>query len=104
LRECNIDPEKFVNAVSREERMHLVKYAKDMRLIADGLLGLDQSIVSSGGVDPAEVDFRTMRSKFHANLYLLGDVLNFNRPSGGFSLQLCWTTGYLAGEAVKIFA
>lgn len=104
LHECNVDPEKFVNAVAREERLHLVKYAKDMRLVVDGLLGMDDAIVSSGGVDPAEVDFRTMRSKTRPNLYLIGDVLNFNRPSGGFSLQICWTTGYLAGEAVKIYA
>jgi predicted Rossmann fold flavoprotein len=104
LRECGVDPEKFVNAVSREERRHLVRYAKDMRFAVDGLLGLDDAIVSSGGVAPDEVDFRTMRSKIHPNLYLLGDVLNFNRPSGGFSLQICWTTGYLAGDAVRIFS
>jgi predicted flavoprotein YhiN len=103
LSACNVDPEKYVNAVSRDERLHLVKYAKDMRLAVDGLLGLDDAIVSSGGVDPSEVDFRTMRSKVRSNLYLIGDILNFNRPSGGFSLQICWTTGYLAGEAVKIY-
>lgn len=104
LRECGVNPEKYVNAVSREERLRLLRYAKDMRLGVEGLLGMDKAIVSSGGVDPAEVDFRTMRSKIRPNLYLVGDVLNFNRPSGGFSLQICWTTGYLAGEAVKIFS
>jgi len=102
LRILAIDPEKFVNLVSRDERLSLVKFAKDMRLTVSGLMGLDKAIVSSGGVSPSEVDFRTMRSKLHPNLYILGDALNFNRPSGGFSLQICWTTGYLAGDDVPI--
>ncbi len=98
----NIDSEKWVNRVSRTERAMIVKMLKDFRLTASGLLGSDKAIVSSGGVSPAEVDFRTMRSKINSNLYILGDALNFNRPSGGFSLQICWTTGYLAGEAVAV--
>jgi predicted Rossmann fold flavoprotein len=97
-----IDPEKFVNLINRDERLRLVKFAKDMRLAVSGLMGMDQAVVSSGGAAPSEVDFRTIRSKFHPNLYILGDALNFNRPSGGFSLQICWTTGYLAGDAVLI--
>lgn len=103
LRECAVDPEKFVNLISREERLRLLKYAKEMRLGVSGLLGLDDAIVSSGGVKPSEVDFRTMRSKVHRNLYLVGDILNFNRPSGGFSLQICWTTGFVAGTAASDF-
>lgn len=99
---CGIDPEKFVNLVTREERRRLVAFAKDLRLSVSGLLGLEKAIVSSGGVDPKEVDMRTMRSKIRPNVYVLGDCLNFNRPSGGFSLQICWTTGYLAGSDVPI--
>jgi predicted Rossmann fold flavoprotein len=102
LERLAIDPEKFVNLVSRTERLALVKIAKDMRFSVSKLMGLSHAIVSSGGVDPSEVDFRTMRSKIKTNLYILGDALNFNRPSGGFSLQICWTTGYLAGEAVVL--
>jgi predicted flavoprotein YhiN len=47
-----------------------------------------------------EVNFKNMTSRIHPNLYLLGDILNINRPSGGFSLQLCWTTGFVAGASV----
>ncbi len=100
LNAAGLDPEKFVNLVTRDERLRLVKFAKAMRLAVSGLMGLDDAIVSSGGVAPSEVDFRTMRSKIRPNVYILGDALNFNRPSGGFSLQICWATGYLAGEAV----
>jgi predicted flavoprotein YhiN len=49
-------------------------------------------------VSLVEIDFKTMRSKLFSNLFLAGDILNFDRPSGGFSLQICWTTGFLAGE------
>ncbi|MFA5841612.1 MAG: NAD(P)/FAD-dependent oxidoreductase [Candidatus Paceibacterota bacterium] len=45
-----------------------------------------------------EVNFKTMQSRIVPNLYLVGDVLNIDRPSGGYSLQLCWTTGYVAGS------
>jgi len=102
LATIGVDPEKFVNIVNRDERLRLTEFAKDMRFSVSALMGLDKAVVSSGGVDPAEVDFRTMRSKLHPNLYILGDALNFNRPSGGFSLQICWTTGYLAGDSVSI--
>jgi predicted Rossmann fold flavoprotein len=104
LKNNNIDLEKWVNRVSRFERGEIVKMIKNFRLTTTGLLGPEKAIVSSGGVDPAEVDFRWMRSKIHQNLYILGDALNFNRPSGGFSLQICWTTGYLAGDATPIDA
>jgi predicted flavoprotein YhiN len=98
LAQAGIDPEKFVNLVSREERLALVARMKDVRLTVSHLLGKEDAIVSSGGVDPAEIDMRTMRSKINPRVFAIGDALNFNRPSGGFSLQVCWTTGYLAGE------
>jgi predicted Rossmann fold flavoprotein len=104
LRQVGLDGERFVNSVSREERLGLVRAGKALCFSVAGLMGFDQAIVSSGGVDPGEVDFRTMRSKIRPNLYLAGDILNFNRPSGGYSLQICWTAGYLAGDSVKIYA
>jgi predicted flavoprotein YhiN len=65
----------------------------------DSLLGYDKAIVSSGGVDLSEVDFKEMKSKLYDNLFLVGDILDFDRNSGGYSLQLCWTTGYIAGKS-----
>jgi predicted flavoprotein YhiN len=61
------------------------------------LLGVDKAIVTSGGVALSEVDFKTMQSRIYPNLYLVGDILDIDRPSGGYSLQLCWTTGFVAG-------
>jgi predicted flavoprotein YhiN len=69
-----------------------------MSVTVSGFLGVEKAIVTSGGVSLDEIDFKTMRSKLYPNLFLAGDILNFDRPSGGFSLQICWTTGYLAGQ------
>ncbi|MFZ2300202.1 MAG: aminoacetone oxidase family FAD-binding enzyme [Candidatus Moraniibacteriota bacterium] len=99
LRLASIDPEKPVHSVSRAERIALVRLLKDLRMTVIGLLGEDKAIVTSGGVALEEVDFKHMRSRLYPNLYLVGDVLNIDRPSGGYSLQLCWTTGYVAGTA-----
>ncbi len=93
-----LDPEKEINLVTREERLGLVKLLKDMRMTPTGFLGKEKAIVASGGVKLEEVDFRTMQSRLVPNLYLIGDVLDIERPSGGYSLQLCWTTGWVAGS------
>jgi predicted Rossmann fold flavoprotein len=95
---AKVDPEKEVNVLPREERLRIVKLIKALPLTVSGFLGVDKAIVTSGGVSLKEIDFKTMRSKLYPNLFLAGDILNFDRPSGGFSLQICWTTGYLAGE------
>ncbi|HRH94200.1 MAG TPA: aminoacetone oxidase family FAD-binding enzyme, partial [Candidatus Peribacteria bacterium] len=99
FRQAGIDGETPVYRFSKEQRLALVSAMKGFRLSASHLLGEEKAIVTSGGVELKEVDFRTMRSKVHDNLYLIGDILDFDRPSGGFSLQLCWTTGWIAGGA-----
>ena len=77
--------------------MVLVKFLKAISLTPTGVLGLEKAVVISGGVPLTEVDTRTMRSKKHGNLYLIGDIIDIDRPSGGYSLQFCWTTGWVAG-------
>jgi hypothetical protein len=95
-----IDPEIQCNSITREARMALIEFIKHVPLHVDKLLGTDKAIISSGGVVLNEVDFKTMASRMHPNLYLIGDILNIDRPSGGYSLQLCWTTGFVAGNSV----
>ncbi len=87
----------FVHSIKKEQRKLLVDTIKNLRFPIIGTMGLDWSIVADGGVSPSEVNFKNMNSKLFSNLYLVGDVLNINRHSGGFSLQLCWTTGWIAG-------
>lgn len=98
-----LDPElqnTRVHSVSKEDRYALVDLLKAMPLTITGTMGFDWAVVSDGGVDLDEVDMKTMRSKKYSNLYVTGDVLHVSRPSGGFSLQLCWTTGWVVGSNV----
>ncbi len=86
------------HSVRHEERIKLIELIKAVPMRVKGLLGKDKAIVSSGGVVPEEVNFKTMESRLVPGLYVVGDMINIDRPSGGYSLQLCWTTGFVAGS------
>lgn len=90
--------EKKVHSVTKEERYMLVDLLKGLPMVITDTMGYEWAVVSDGGVELSEIDMKTMRSKIHSNLYFTGDVLNVTRPSGGYSLQLCWTTGWVAGK------
>lgn len=92
-----INIEESVNSFSKENRNKLVHLLKKIPIFVRGLEGYKKSIVADGGVLLSEIDMRTMQSKKISNLFITGDLLNIRRPSGGYSLQLCWTTGYVAG-------
>lgn len=93
-----IDQSKKVNSVTRDERKLLVSSIKEFSLTIKRLDGFDKAVVTKGGVKISEVDSKTMRSKIIDNLYLAGEILDLDGPTGGFNLQICWTTGYIAGE------
>ncbi len=83
--------------LSRLERLKIVALCKALPLNINSLMGLERAVVADGGVDLREIITSTMRSKKIDNLYITGDLLDISRPTGGFSLQLCWTSGYIAG-------
>lgn len=93
-----INPDTKVHSVTKEERRMLIDLFKGLPVTISGLMGMSRAVVADGGVVLTEVDMRTMRSKKVSNLFVTGDLLDISRPSGGYSLQLCWTTGYLAGK------
>lgn len=95
-----LDPDKKVHSVSRDERKALVSLLKALPLTITGLMGFERAVVADGGLAISEIESKTMRSRKHQNLFVTGDVLDINRPSGGYSLQLCWTTGWVAGSNV----
>ncbi len=97
-----IDGDTWSHSVTREQRLALVQLLKALPMSVEGLLGVEKAIVTSGGVKLDEVDFKTMKSRLFPNLMLIGDILNIDRPSGGYSLQLCWTTGFVAGNSVEV--
>ena len=99
LESAEINPETACNSITRTERLLLIKTFKHCTFRVKHLLGLEKAIITAGGVELSEIDQKSMRSMKISNLYLVGDILNINRPSGGYSLQLCWTTGYVAGTS-----
>lgn len=94
----NIDIEKKVHSVSKTERKHIVHLLKALPVVITGLMGYERAVVADGGLLISEVDGKTMRTRKFDNLYVTGDLLHIKRPSGGYSLQLCWTTGWVAGS------
>ncbi len=89
-----------VHSVTKDDRKKIIHCMKELPLLITGLMGFEKAVVADGGVDLKEIDMATMQSKKINNLFVTGDLLHINRPSGGYSLQLCWTTGYLAGISV----
>ena len=75
---------------------------KEFELTVKGLVGFEKAIVTSGGVNLKEVDPKTMKSKIIKNLYLAGEILDLDGPTGGYNLQVAWSTGYSAGDATTL--
>ena len=94
-----IDPLKKVNLIIREERRKLAGPLKRLEMNVSSLLGFESAIVTSGGVAISEIDSKTMKSKLIENLFFAGEIINLHGPTGGYNLQLCWSTGYVAGQS-----
>jgi len=93
-----IEKNKKVSEVTKIERKKIIKLLKDFELSVKGLVGFEKAIITSGGVDLKEVDSKTMKSKLIDNLYFAGEILDIDGPTGGYNLQVAWSTGYLVGE------
>jgi hypothetical protein len=92
-----IDPEKKVNEISRAERANLVALFKKMPLTVTGLRGWNEAIITRGGVSVRDINPSTMESKLVRGLYFCGEVLDLDALTGGYNLQIAWSTGHLAG-------
>jgi len=101
---AGIDGEERINKLTREERQGLVRFIKGAVLTVSGLGGFDRAMLTKGGVSLKEVDGKTMRSKVVENLFLAGEVLDLDGPTGGYNLQICWSTGYVAGKNAAYLA
>ncbi len=99
FRQAGVDGDTALYRLPREDRLKIGAALKAFTLTPKQLLSADEAVVTSGGAALTEIDFATMRCKKFKNLFLAGDVLDFDRPSGGYSLQICWATGWIAGES-----
>lgn len=96
-----IDPEKKVNSIEKEERKQFVHLIKHFRMTLTGLRDYPEAIITKGGVNVKEIDPGTMESKRVKGLYFAGEVLDLDALTGGFNLQIAWSTGYAAGNAIQ---
>lgn len=96
---ANIDPDKRINEVTKKERQHFVQTMKHMELTVAGLRDYNEAVITKGGVATKEVSPSTMESKLIKGLYFAGEVLDLDALTGGFNLQIAWSTGFLAGRS-----
>lgn len=98
-----IEPFKQVNNITKEERHALGRLLKSLEMTVSGLLGFSQALITSGGISIKEIDPKTMRSKLIDNLFFAGEIIDLDGPTGGYNLQICWSTGYVAGESAAYY-
>lgn len=96
-----IAPDKKVNVISKEERAHLVELIKHLELTLTDLRDYNEAIITKGGVKVKEIDPGTMESKLVSGLYFVGEVLDLDALTGGFNLQIAWSTAYAAGNNIQ---
>lgn len=95
---AKLSSDTFCHSITKEQRASIASVCKNLSFTVTNLLGTEKAVITSGGVPLTEIDTKTMKSKLVENLFVTGDLLDIDRPSGGYSLQLCWTTGYVAGK------
>ena len=95
-----IDPDKKVNEISREERRRFVSIIKGVEITLTKLRGYNEAIITQGGVSVKEINPATMESKKVKGVYFAGEVLDLDAVTGGFNLQIAWSTGNAAGSCV----
>lgn len=93
-----IDPDKKVNEITKQERLQFVKQIKNVQLNITGTRGFQEAVITQGGVAVREVNPATMESKIVKGLYFAGEVLDLDALTGGFNLQIAWSTGFAAGK------
>lgn len=96
-----IDPEKQVHMITKEERSSFVRLIKHLRMTLTGLRGFDEAIITKGGIETKEIDPSTMESKLIEGVYFAGEVIDLDALTGGFNLQIAWSTAYAAGSSIR---
>ena len=99
IRRSGIDPDKQVNEITRQERRRLVEATKGLTFTLTGLRPFKEAIITQGGISVKETDPSTMESKRVKGLYFAGELLDLDAVTGGFNLQIAWSTGWQAGKA-----
>ena len=99
IKNSGLEADRQINNITKKEREAIAKLLKNIEVVATELLGFNSAMVTSGGVSLKEIDHKTMRSKIIDNLFFSGEIIDIDARTGGFNLQACWSTGYLAGKS-----
>ena len=100
VEQSGIKPNKKVNEITKEERLRLANLLKEFKIIISGYRPLDEGIITSGGINIKEINPKTMESKIIEGLCFAGEIIDVDAYTGGFNLQIAYSTGYTAGNNV----
>lgn len=97
IEKTKINPKKQVNEITKEERQRIIKILKGFEITINGIRPIEESIITSGGISTKEINPKTMESKIVKGLYFAGEIIDVDALTGGFNLQIAWSTGFTAG-------
>jgi len=97
IRRSNINEDKKVNGITKEERINLIRNIKHFVIEINGFRPIKEAIITAGGISIKEINPKTMESKIVKNLYFAGEIIDVDAYTGGFNLQIAYSTGYTAG-------
>lgn len=100
IRRSGIPEDKKVHAITRQERQRLLEITKELTFALDGMKGYSEAVITQGGVSVREIIPSTMESRYVQGVYFAGEVLDLDAVTGGYNLQIAWSTGHLAGSSV----
>lgn len=101
IERSEINPDRKVNEIKKDERKGLVRLIKNFDLTLISLRGFNEAIITHGGIDVKEIDPGTMESKLIKGLYFAGEILDVDAVTGGYNLQIAWSTGFLSGCSIE---
>ncbi len=101
IEKSKINKEKKINSITKEERKRLVALLKNFTIMIKGFRPIEEAIITSGGISTKEINPKTMQSKLVEGLYFAGEIIDVDSYTGGFNLQIAYSTGYTAGELTK---
>ena len=98
INETGINPTKQINTVTKNERMKLLQILKNFEVTVKGFRPIEEAIITSGGITIKEINPKTMESKLVSGLYFAGEIIDVDAYTGGFNLQIAYSTGYVSGR------